>query len=315
MKRQLKFVLIGLMIFGCFGMSAPSLTTAAAQKASLKINGASYYGDIKNGKPNGKGTMTWTNSSYDPNDNSYDEDSWITKSYSGDWVDGKRSGQGKYKVQKPYDNFETYTGAWKNDSKNGYGTQIIGSGNPGESNVQMGGFLNNKFVSGYSGFSDATGYVMEYKDSETYLWFILPDQARQFLSGDFRNGSQVFSLFYQKKEKSGVVKGFDYYESVGGAWENFIYEGTYKKVSVERELRSNYLNGTLKQENNITSDGVNYKPVIETYKYSNGKSKLLKTEPFRAGLYSQIEAGIVSHLSVVKPYLGGFTKVFDLMIR
>ncbi|MFB5267818.1 hypothetical protein ACE41H_13640 [Paenibacillus enshidis] len=40
---------------------------------------AVYYGEVKDGKPHGKGTMKWSND----------------KSYSGNWVAGQRSGSGK----------------------------------------------------------------------------------------------------------------------------------------------------------------------------------------------------------------------------
>ncbi|ASA25641.1 hypothetical protein B9T62_35870 [Paenibacillus donghaensis] len=54
---------------------------ASGSNVTLKLpNGASYYGEVKNGKPSGKGTMIWSKS----------------KSYSGEWIEGKRSGYGKY---------------------------------------------------------------------------------------------------------------------------------------------------------------------------------------------------------------------------
>lgn len=68
-----------ILISGLFVI--PTQTEAATKKVSLKLSsGATYYGEVKNGKPNGKGTAKWGES----------------KLYSGDWVDGKRQGQGKY---------------------------------------------------------------------------------------------------------------------------------------------------------------------------------------------------------------------------
>ncbi|WP_353049548.1 hypothetical protein [Paenibacillus sp. ISL-20] len=56
-------------------------TAASNQKVCLTLpNGATYYGEVKNNKPHGKGTMRWGPSNV----------------YSCDWYNGQRSGTGKY---------------------------------------------------------------------------------------------------------------------------------------------------------------------------------------------------------------------------
>ncbi|MNP29079.1 MORN repeat protein [compost metagenome] len=67
-------------------------------------DGGTYYGEVLNGKPHGKGTARWGE----------------TEVYSGDWVSGKRQGKGKYTytlVEGGGVPFEDY-----NESNMGHGT-------------------------------------------------------------------------------------------------------------------------------------------------------------------------------------------------
>lgn len=93
--------------------------SASGVKVQLNMNGTqSYYGEVKDGKPHGKGTMTWSKDKY----------------YSGHWVDGKRSGQGKY-VNEYTERNEymqqdrvykvIYQGQWKNDLMTGDGSKKV----------------------------------------------------------------------------------------------------------------------------------------------------------------------------------------------
>ncbi|WP_172200720.1 hypothetical protein [Saccharibacillus qingshengii] len=315
MKKWITVVLCLIMTFSVLCSFAPSTTFAAAKKVSLTINGAKYYGEVKNGKPHGKGTMKWTNNSYDPNDNVYVEDQWITKTYSGTWVNGKRSGQGKYVIEKPYDALETYEGKWGNDKQNGYGVTIFQHGSDEEGyDVEMGQFADNEFVSGYTGYSDVTGYYMEYLDSETFIHFDLPYRyAREFLSGNFKHGGDIYGFIYQKKQKNGVIKGAEYRKSMMVAWENSIYEGTY--TSLAKLPSSKYINGKLKQENYNMSDTSSNTGIIETYKYVNGKGTLVERKVVAKGLANEIKEKISGQLFLLRPHLGGFTKTFNLMMK
>ncbi|MMZ51329.1 MORN repeat protein [compost metagenome] len=139
---------------------------ASGNKINLKISKeVSYYGEIKNGKPHGQGTMKWGE----------------TKTYSGTWSNGKRSGYGKYTfIDKSQaspegdmlDNIRTttYVGNWINDKQNGQGVfktsvDALHSGNE-EGLLEKGLFKNNIFVKGYSlGFLSNNYISISYKDS------------------------------------------------------------------------------------------------------------------------------------------------------
>ncbi|WP_339789669.1 hypothetical protein NSQ38_12860 [Paenibacillus sp. FSL R7-0313] len=110
-------------------LSSSSTTEAASKKVNLKLSdGATYYGEVLNGKPHGKGTARWGE----------------TEVYSGDWVSGKRQGKGKYTYTLvegggvPFEDYnesnmghgtgefttKTYTGSWINDTYHGKGKEI-----------------------------------------------------------------------------------------------------------------------------------------------------------------------------------------------
>ncbi|MGN7413967.1 hypothetical protein [Paenibacillus sp. SAF-068] len=128
MKRfYLGFGLTIIVIIGLLSSSTP--TEAASKKVNLKLSdGATYYGEVLNGKPHGKGTARWGE----------------TEVYSGDWVSGKRQGKGKYTYTlvegggvpfEDYDEYnmghgtgefttKNYTGSWNNDTYHGKGKEI-----------------------------------------------------------------------------------------------------------------------------------------------------------------------------------------------
>ena len=68
-----------------------------------------YFGEIKNGKPNGRGTLS------NPNGHKYE----------GEWKDGEYNGQGTY----TYPDGENYVGEWKDGKKHGQGTYTWSDGN------------------------------------------------------------------------------------------------------------------------------------------------------------------------------------------
>ena len=61
-----------------------------------------YAGDLQDGKPHGKGTITYENGD----------------SYEGEWKDDVMAGQGTY----TWPNRNKYEGEWKNGKKHGEGT-------------------------------------------------------------------------------------------------------------------------------------------------------------------------------------------------
>ncbi|MFB5675981.1 hypothetical protein ACE3NQ_08705 [Paenibacillus terreus] len=112
MKKSLLIVwglTLGLSLVAAVLPAQPAKAAeAAAQKQTLELGNAVYYGEVKDGRPHGKGTMKWSND----------------KSYSGDWVAGQRSGSGKYVSLYEKDGQwckMVYSGSWKNDRKSGEG--------------------------------------------------------------------------------------------------------------------------------------------------------------------------------------------------
>ncbi|WP_054027757.1 hypothetical protein [Bacillus sp. FJAT-28004] len=160
--KKLSFLMLSLVLVFVVITAASGGTTveAAAKKEFLEISkNVVYYGQLKNGKPHGKGTMSW----------------YQSKTYSGDWVDGKRSGLGKF-VSSSSDGIKiTYDGAWKNDQKAGNGslnTKITNSLGVVQSHkIQFGQFANDRFTAGYSVLhvKDDPAYSFNYKDAKMNL--------------------------------------------------------------------------------------------------------------------------------------------------
>ncbi|WP_053375330.1 hypothetical protein [Paenibacillus sp. FJAT-27812] len=163
--KKVTFYAFSLILAFVFTTSAwgASTASAAAKKEYLVISeNVFYYGQLKNGKPNGKGTMTW----------------YPSKTYSGDWVDGKRTGKGKfvYRYKSDRNDFViTYDGEWKNDLKVGNGsyfTKVADHNGKVESHkVQFGTFNNDRFAAGFS-VAHSVGdipYSFNYKDSRVNL--------------------------------------------------------------------------------------------------------------------------------------------------
>lgn len=87
-------------------------------------NGDIYRGQFANGLPNGQGTL---------------ETNEGTR-YDGEFVNGKKEGQGKLSIlEKSYDGslvLVVYEGGWKNDKRDGYGTQTYANGDRYEGDWQ-----------------------------------------------------------------------------------------------------------------------------------------------------------------------------------
>ncbi|OWA33409.1 hypothetical protein B9G55_22330 [Saccharibacillus sp. O16] len=169
-------------------LANPMRAAAESVKGTAKISGASYFGELKNGLPHGKGKLEWSSSKW----------------YMGEFVQGKRSGTGKYLNQYIDSSGKmhriVYNGEWKNDRMNGSGVQTEDVSNE---NGQLylkkfitGTFANNTWVSGYN-----VGHVLGdpdysylYKGNGITLWIWdtnLPLMER------WKNGS-LFRVQYQK---------------------------------------------------------------------------------------------------------------------
>lgn len=119
----------------------PGSVDAASAKEWIQISErTSYYGEAANGQPNGRGTIKWGNG----------------KQYSGGFMNGKRTGNGKYINEYQVDG-EThkvvYTGRWNNDKMDGEGTLThkvtLPDGSVRWNQIQKGTFQAGVFQSGY----------------------------------------------------------------------------------------------------------------------------------------------------------------------
>lgn len=110
-----------------------------SQKGELLIDGNKYVGEYKDGKPHGKGKMTYAKN-----------DEYNRKFYDGDWVDGNAEGQGTL-VWKDGDRYE---GEFENDMMEGQGTYYWADGRR-----YIGDFKNN--------VSEGYG-IMYYSNGERY---------------------------------------------------------------------------------------------------------------------------------------------------
>lgn len=197
-------------------LSAPMLAQAERQTLNYS-SGAVYYGETKNGKPHGEGTMTWGKS----------------KTYNGSWMEGKRSGQGVYKmITRETDRIsETqYEGTWKSDQKEGKGelrvNEISLTGTMLESRLQTGTFSKDQWIAGYDvrkGEYDPP-YYFAYQDAKIKLQIL--GEAGEILKG-LKEG-YFFSFNYQKGKVHKNVGVGDEYDSK--AFRSFI-------VSIEKEIK------------------------------------------------------------------------------
>lgn len=216
MKKMLLYVL-GLTLSLSLFMS-PHDSDAASSMSTLELgNGVTYYGETKNGKPHGYGTMTWGKS----------------KTYKGNWVAGKRSGYGVYKAVTSDEDRVTdlkYDGFWKNDKKDGKGEleirEISYEATMLENRIQKGTFAKDQWISGYDvrhGEYDPPYYFV-YKDSNSSLKIM--GGAENILDG-LKDG-YFFSFTYKKGK---VYKDV----GVGDEFSQKLFRSFIK--SVEKEIK------------------------------------------------------------------------------
>lgn len=119
----------------------PGSVDAASAKEWIQISErTSYYGEAANGQPNGRGTIKWGNG----------------KQYSGEFINGKRTGNGKYINEYQVDGEShkvVYTGRWNNDKMDGEGILMhkvtLPDGSVRWNQIQKGTFQAGVFQSGY----------------------------------------------------------------------------------------------------------------------------------------------------------------------
>ena len=87
--------LLALLLLFCIVLLSSCVTSP------IYVDGGQYIGELKDGKPNGQGTVTLND----------------VEQYVGEWKDGKRNGQGTYN----FANGNKYVGEFKDDKRNGQG--------------------------------------------------------------------------------------------------------------------------------------------------------------------------------------------------
>jgi len=111
------------------GTPVQAATSSVPTICKLKLDDGTYEGEIVNGKPHGKGKLTYSDGDV----------------YEGDWVDGERTGKGKmtYADDKVYDRY-VYEGDWVNDEPNGKGKMTWADDDVYDRYVYEGDFVDGK---------------------------------------------------------------------------------------------------------------------------------------------------------------------------
>ncbi|MGQ3480779.1 hypothetical protein [Paenibacillus sp. TY11] len=195
---SLPIMMSASLISGALFVSAPA-ASASATKELLQLSGqTTYYGEVENGQPNGRGTIKW--SEY--------------KQYSGDFVNGKRSGTGKYMNQYTdadgQNHKVVYIGTWSNDTMSGKGTQTEKvtqmDGTIRSNEIQVGTFQSNGLQNGYQVIHAVADpdYNFTYKNGKEMLNILHSNQdlVQRWKQGDlfsvnYKNGSvqKEYSMF------------------------------------------------------------------------------------------------------------------------
>ncbi|WMT39735.1 hypothetical protein RE628_20415 [Paenibacillus sp. D2_2] len=288
---------IALLCFSLFILSYGMLdVSGASNKTNLKLNnGATYYGEVKNGRPHGKGTMNW------PGD----------KSYSGDWISGKRSGQGKYIAYIIEDGQKTYikyNGNWKDDKYNGQGEYVkINSYSSSSeddgmndvfSYVAKGKLTNNILKVGYELNSSRLATKFEYKDNENNITLTTysDDKIKKILAKNYT--PYIPYIEVMKKQSDGLMKGYSYYLGMEEDRQE-LSEGYYNK---NRDLYT----GTM-YKNTEDYDGY----VLSNYK--NGKVQSSKV--VNGDIYAIGNKKVKKQMKEIEAYFNGFKSVYDISIQ
>lgn len=297
--RKILCVFIVLIVF-IGSVHLENAQASSSKTSTLRLaNGAVYIGEVKNGQPHGKGTMT------------YNKD----ETYQGNWANGKKSGYGKYIYKTYSDNkgdtkelgfyyqeiFETtYQGYWKNDQYHGTGLytnahsykEFDDAGNQSfggvRYEVRSGDFVDNELTKGYLGLNeDDMGYLV-YKDSDVYILMItrgedlFPNLNAPFEKAFLPYFNDGFDLKYLKNgsdsskysiylSESGMEKGTVIEESLihgmrvtGGSelLDTKTFTKEYFKNSVP--YQSSYINHKEFQKI-VLSEGQTYMKLIRPY--------------------------------------------------
>lgn len=161
---------------------------AAPVKEWVQISaGVTYYGEVGNGIPNGRGTIHWGEH----------------KQYAGEFVNGKREGTGKYINEYAADGEQhkvVYNGAWKQDQMDGKGTLTHrvteADGSVRSNEIQTGTFEGGLLQTGYD-------VIHALADPDFSFTYVSPQETLHIMGSNldmkasFKKG-QMFSADYTK---------------------------------------------------------------------------------------------------------------------
>lgn len=258
--KKLLVVFLGMFVMlafaGCGGKSEGDINSAKTKEMAEKFK--DYTGATKDGIPNGKGKMTYSDGSV----------------YEGDWLNGERNGKGRI----IWANGDIYEGTWKDDKQNGKGVKSWVDGRLYEGEYKDGlksgtGTMTwpdgRKFVGTYvnderNGKGTYTNYEIkspeafscEYADDECGAVFIT-------LQGQFENGvpqnpeflectESVPPTFYLNEESTAAYKGTytgDFVNGVPDGEGVFTYkdgqpdDGMYENVTYKGHFKNGVFDG------------------------------------------------------------------------
>lgn len=239
------------------------------RKGDLLLEEGRYVGEIRNGKPHGKGKLMF---------NQDDEGGWL--SYDGEWENGKKTGQGTLEWQDG----SKYQGSWRNDQINGQGTlyyaydnrKYIGTWTDGE-----------MFGQGTIVWPDGTRYEGEFShtapNGQGKLYYSPSnDRGRVSYEGDWIEGVQTGkgTMFwnsgdrYEGQFENGEMSGYGtYYFSDGTKHVGWFKDGLRNGTGV-------FYSSTGRMEGTWVNDKPNGKFSIygnrggkRTGEYVNGKEE------------------------------------------
>lgn len=287
MKRSIGAFLIILGLVGGVYVTTGGEALAAATKDSITLsNGATYNGEVLNGKPHGKGTAWWGE----------------YKTYTGDWKYGKRSGKGKYVATTADMNKVIYDGSWSNDKQNGQGTlKEYFTYDEYTQDYQKvsafkGSFKDGLPLNGYSVVRnyDANAQVaFRYLDNDVLVAFAVVEPE------DFKtplNAENMPLLAYVN-----FRKGSGFMIEIAANQKNYYQYGTYKKLP-DGDL--SLYDGKIEM----------YDTDEETYiigDVKKAKMSSYKVKPFNNTLYDYRERLIDKKLYVLNPYLNSLKKLYN----
>lgn len=285
--KKVTFVSLTLML--AMMVFINSVSSASNLKKWLNIGNSSYYGEVKNGRPHGKGTMKWDDGT----------------TYSGDWINGMRSGTGTLKVKSLLieGSIDTHSGGWKNDKKNGYGlsTTNMLTGSEVVSCI----FKDDKYLYGsiMSSYKNYIHFSNLTKNSDiTNFIFYDTEEAENYINSGGKVG-QLAYLLSLKKEKMGMYTGieYNYITDFGFAgWSEGIYtaeliygalhyapyktNGYYLDHTLGLVTKSNYFEGKEKTlQLKLGQPESDFEVFFNTFNKKLNEKKIL-TKPFHSDI-------------------------------